>query len=199
MTQPHLRHWRHSPRLSRRQALLACGLGLGLGLGSLGVPLRAQGAAPVWADWPVLGGSLFRYFGLAIYRAELRVAPGFVPERYAEHPLALSLAYQRSLRGRAIAERSLEEMQGVAERSGRALDAQAAPVWLAAMENLFPDVRAGDVLVGQHQPGRGARFFFNGKALGEVADAEFSARFFGIWLDPKTSQPALRTALLGRT
>lgn len=141
---------------------------------------------------------MFRYFGLAIYRAELRVAPGFEAERFAEHPLALSLAYQRSLRGRAIAERSLEEMQGVAERSGRALDPQASAAWLASMRDLFPDVAAGQVLVGQHQPGRGARFFFNGQAVGEVADAGFSDRFFGIWLDPKTSQPALRTALLGR-
>ena len=32
--------------------------------------------------------------------------------------------------------------------------------------------------------------------LGEVADERFSRLFFGIWLSPKTSQPAMRETLL---
>jgi len=33
--------------------------------------------------------------------------------------------------------------------------------------------------------------------VGEVKDAEFARRFFGIWLAPSTSEPALRQTLLG--
>jgi hypothetical protein len=66
------------------------------------------------------------------------------------------------------------------------------------MRALFPDVAAGDTLAGEHLPGRGARFFRNGQALGEIADAEFSRAFFSIWLDARTSAPELRAALLGR-
>ena len=37
----------------------------------------------------------------------------------------------------------------------------------------------------------------NGRAGGELRDAEFARRFIGIWLGEQTSQPALRQSLLG--
>jgi hypothetical protein len=43
-----------------------------------------------------------------------------------------------------------------------------------------------------------SRFFHNGNPRGEVRDAEFTRRFFGIWLGEATSEPALRDSLLGR-
>jgi len=64
------------------------------------------------------------------------------------------------------------------------------------MTALFPDVRDRDRLTGVQLPGQGARFFFNGTLRGELADAEFARLFFGIWLSPRTSEPALRAALL---
>ena len=36
------------------------------------------------------------------------------------------------------------------------------------------------------------------RLLGEVTDEAFSARFFGIWLSPKTSQPRFRDTLLAQ-
>jgi len=45
-------------------------------------------------------------------------------------------------------------------------------------------------------PGQGTRFFLNGSLRGEVADADFTRLFFGIWLSPKTSEPRLREQLL---
>ena len=81
-------------------------------------------------------------------------------------------------------------------RIGSFDDAQAA-TWLAAMKRLFPDVQAGDRLVGVQRPGQSARFFFNGQRRGEVADADFTRLFFGIWLSPRSSEPRLRAQLLG--
>jgi hypothetical protein len=75
-------------------------------------------------------------------------------------------------------------------------EAQSAR-WLAAMTQLFPDVKSGDRITGVQQPGQGTRFYFNGTLRGEVADADFTRLFFGIWLSPKTSEPRLRTQLLG--
>ena len=37
------------------------------------------------------------------------------------------------------------------------------------------------------------------RVVGEVADAEFSRLFFGIWLSPQTSEPGLRQALIAAT
>jgi len=42
------------------------------------------------------------------------------------------------------------------------------------------------------------RFLLNGKPYGEVRDPEFAPLFFGIWLSPATSEPALRQSLLAQ-
>ncbi len=65
------------------------------------------------------------------------------------------------------------------------------------MQQILPDVKAGDRLTGVQRPGEGSRFFVNGQTSGEVRDAEFTRLFFDIWLSPRTSQPRLREALLG--
>ena len=40
-------------------------------------------------------------------------------------------------------------------------------------------------------------FFLNGQPRGDAPEAEFARLFFGIWLSPRSSEPALREALLG--
>jgi len=141
-----------------------------------------------------MGPARMRFFGLDIYDARLWVTPGFKPSDYALSPLALELTYFRNLSGRAIAERSLKEMQ----RQGP-LSAEQEKSWLAAMLQAFPDVKTGDRIVGAHTPGTGARFWHNGQARAAVRDADFSRTFFGIWLSEATSEPQLRARLLGLT
>jgi hypothetical protein len=139
-----------------------------------------------------LGNARLRFFGLDIYEARLWVGADFKAGDFARHPLALELRYFRTLSGRAIAERSLNEMQ----RQG-ALTTEQGEKWLAAMVQAFPDVRADDRIVGAHTPGTGARFWHNGQARPAVRDGEFSRLFFGIWLSEATSEPTMRTRLLG--
>ncbi len=138
-----------------------------------------------------VGSSRMRFFGFDIYDAALWVGPGFRASQYAQHALVLDLLYLRKLSGQAIAERSIEEMR----RAGK-LAADQEQRWLTDMVRLFPNVRQGDRLSGLHQPRAGARFWFNGQALGNIADPEFSRLFFGIWLADTTSEPRLRSALL---
>ena len=83
-------------------------------------------------------------------------------------------------------------------RSASISDAQEAK-WLADMLRVVPDVKKGDRVLGIHKPGTGADFWVNGKLVGEIQDAEFARLFFGIWLSPKTSEPQIRTLLLGGT
>lgn len=138
------------------------------------------------------GQARFRYFGLRIYDIRLWSAEPLLPARWAEQPLALELEYARSLAGSEIARRSLKEMRRQADIS----DAQAA-AWLAEMQAAFPDVKAGDRISGSLEPGAAAQFFVNGQPRRRVADARFAQLFFGIWLSPQTSEPALREQLLG--
>ncbi|MBL0728683.1 chalcone isomerase family protein [Piscinibacter sp. HJYY11] len=138
------------------------------------------------------GQGLLRFLGLRVYNARLWVAEGFKPEEYALHPVALELEYARDLVGKLIAERSLVEMRKVGD-----VPQDKGNAWLAAMEQAFPDVKAGDRITGLYKPGEGMRFFVNGKAGREVRDAAFAQLFIGIWLSPRSSEPALRRALLG--
>lgn len=139
------------------------------------------------------GSARMRFLGLHIYDARLWVGAQPVATEWANLPFALELQYARSLKGEQIAERSLKEMQ----RQGEIAELTAER-WLGNMKQLFPDVDAGDRITGLNVPGSGARFFVNGSFRGEPREADFARLFFGIWLSPRTSEPALRDALLGR-
>ena len=142
-------------------------------------------------DKQLQGNARLRVWGFEVYDASLWAGPGFDAQRYAQHRFGLELSYLRSFKGRDIAERSIDEMRGIAD-----ITPEQATRWLAAMSELFPDVQRGDRITGVHVPGSGARFYLNGKLRGELADEAFSRLFFGIWLSPKTSQPAMRATLL---
>ena len=138
------------------------------------------------------GQGKLTYFGLHVYDARLWVQDGFKAADFARAPMALELEYARTLYGRLIADRSLDEMK----RVGDVTEAKASE-WLAQMKTLFTDVSKGDRITGIQVPGVATRIFINGKLRGEVRDAEFTRLFFGIWLSPRTSEPKLRDALLG--
>jgi hypothetical protein len=159
--------------------------------------LHAQPGAPaeVLAELPgarVQGSGRLRFLGFSVYDIRLWAAAPVPAADVARVPLALEIEYTRALVGVKIAERSLDEM-----RRQATIAADVAERWLAQMAAIFPDVQAGDRLTGKQRPGEATRFFFNGKLVGEVRDAEFTKLFFGIWLSPRTSEPALREALLG--
>ncbi len=142
----------------------------------------------------VQGEATLRFIGLQVYHAKLWTLPDFKIHLGVEQALVLELHYLRDLHGRAIAERSLKEMQG----AGPIPSAQAQR-WLIEMQRLFPDVRAGDRISGHLLPGQGARFWHNTHLLGQIDDPAFARLFFGIWLAPTTSEPDMRQALLGLT
>lgn len=138
------------------------------------------------------GQGHFRWFGFKIYDAELWVGDqGYRPNAPESARFALSLTYARDLHGTRIARTSIDEISklGFGTREQR-------EVWLNRMEAVFPDVHQGTRISGIYLPDHGARFYLNGKLLGEIADREFARAFFAIWLDPRTSAPSLRNSLL---
>lgn len=178
-----------------RRTLLAAALGVCAGVRAQ--PGSASGPPPelsqVLPEARVQGSCRLRVIGLHVYDARLWVGEQPVGDEWMDRPFALELEYARSLKGSLIAERSLQEMQ-----RQDAITPEAAQRWLNAMRQLFPDVGAGDRITGVHLPGRGARFYVNGGLRGESRESDFVRLFFGIWLSPRTSEPALRDALLGR-
>jgi hypothetical protein len=134
------------------------------------------------------GSGSYRWFGLRIYDATLWA--GSDP---TQPPLALRLTYQRSIRGGDIAEASVDEMR----KLGNANKSQLTN-WGEKMARLFPDVHPDDYLLGVYRHG-GADFYYNDHLIGNIDDEAFAASFFGIWLDTRTSAPALRASLLLRS
>lgn len=138
------------------------------------------------------GAGNFRYFGMNIYDAQFWVGPaGFRTTAPTAEKFALDLRYARSLVGSKIAASSADEMKKLGLGSATQRDA-----WQARMEALFPDVTEGTRITGVYLPNQGARFYRDGKLLGDILDPAFGAAFFAIWLDPKTTGGKLREALL---
>jgi hypothetical protein len=174
----------------------------------MNLPVKLSPPTEVKACLPqavLIGSGSLRFFGLSIYDARLWAAPGFDIAQYEQQAFALELHYARRLGGVAIAERSVAEM-----RRGGPFSDQQASVWLAGLRLAFPDVSAGDRLTGVNDGQGGVRFFYNGAASpgGPTpqaieatpplwVDLEFAKLFFGIWLAPASSVPALREALIG--
>jgi len=137
------------------------------------------------------GTSKLRVFGFEVYDARVWVAPGFKRSDYSQTASALELTYLRNFKGAVIAERSLKEMRRIEPFSE-----SLAKKWLADMTAVFPNVKVDDRLTGIYTPGVGLQLLFNDKPLAELKDPVFARIFMGIWLSPKTSEPAMRDALL---
>ena len=147
--------------------------------------LAAMGLQPA-------GQGVLRFFGLKVYTASLWAAPNATADRLLDGPLGLELHYNLRFKGEDIARRSIEEMDRLERLEGAQRDR-----FLAELTRLFPSIESGDRLMGVYRPDAPSEFFFNGKPIGQLQDAALARLFFRIWLDPRTSEPALRVALLG--
>ena len=168
----------------RRRLLLAMSGGAAFGLPA--ITSSAFANTDPTAGLKRWGNGEFRRFGFLVYEATLWA--GDDPQR---PPLALRLDYKRNLSGVAIAEASVKEMRPMGG------DEASLKRWGEQMAKIFPDVKAGDSIIGHYRP-EGAAFIYNGRPAGEIMEPEFARRFFGIWLDPRTSAPDLRALLLKR-
>ena len=136
----------------------------------------------------VVGNAMFTYMFWDVYDATLYAPKG---QWQSDAPFALKLDYQRSLDGKKIAQRSVDEMrkQGISDEA-------MLSEWRDKMAALFPDVEDGDVITGVATSDQASEFYINGELAGTIEDTNFTLSFFDIWLSEKTSEPKLRKALL---
>lgn len=166
-----------------------------LAIVSLALALCANHAAADWrAELPqarLVGEAEFRWYGFDLYQARLWSA---APTPSLDTPFALELVYRRTIPRHALVETSLEEIQRV---SAKPFGAQRLDAWAAHMRRAFVDVKPGTRITGLNLPGKGARFYVDGRLSHEANDPLFARHFFAIWLDPLTREPELRQRLLG--
>lgn len=140
-----------------------------------------------------LGNTRFTWFGLHVYDAQLWAAGTSAQFDYKQQPSWLELRYGRDFDGADIASRSKDEMENLGAAS-----ADKLKVWEKKLVEVFPNVKKGDALSALYQPGMNLQFFHNGKPLATITDLDLARSFMGIWLDPKTSEPAMRKKLIGQ-
>ena len=143
--------------------------------------------ASLGRSWVVGGSGEARWLGFSLYRAALWSAPGGYR---ADAPFALALHYSRDFSRERLVDSSISEMARLGASAAQRLR------WRVGLEQAFPDVTAGEVIVGLRLPGEGAVFYHQGRLTARLADEDFARLFFAIWLDRRTRLPDLREALL---
>lgn len=170
-----------------RAALAALALGLAFAAHAAAPALPAAVTSDVAGLRP-LGEARLRVLFWHVYDASLwSEARQWSPDS----TFALDIRYAIDVRGADLAAKSLELMRRLGHR-----DEARLARWEKEMSRVFPDIRAGERLVGVNVPGREARFYGEKGLLGTVPDADFARAFFAIWLDERTSEPAMRRQLL---
>jgi hypothetical protein len=150
-------------------------------------------AFPAANTWSLMGNGALRFFGFKAYDAYLWSGEQSANPLLSKTLFALEIDYTTAIKADEIANVSLVEMARL-----RSLSDVQIKAFTADLKKAFPDVKSGDKLTGVFVPGKGTRFFFNGRLTSEITDPAFGDAFFAIWLDEKTKQPGLRKALLGQ-
>lgn len=152
--------------------------------------------APAFAELPsglrnlapelrLQGEGRMTYFGFELYDARLY--------QHAKKPgevFALDIQYLRNFKGQALAERTITEMKQLN------IPAKQREAWGEELLKIFPDIQSGQTLTAIHIPSQGTIFLHNQQKIAQIPGSDFAKAFFGIWLDPRTSAPQLRSKLI---
>ena len=135
------------------------------------------------------GRGFLRFFGFKIYEATL--LSEYKSGEIFNSKFFLRIKYLRNFKGKDIAEVSLKEMLRL-----NLITKEKESVWLAWMEENFPDIKKNDVLTGVYKPEEGITLHHSETVVTTFNDKDFARSFFLIWLHENTSEPKLRQGLL---
>ena len=110
-----------------------------------------------------------------------------------QNKFLLEFDYKRELKKDKVIEASLKEMRrqkGVAEKQINA--------WKTYLERGIHTVREGTKAAVEWTPSGQITFQYEGKAPVIINDKLFAKSFINIWLGQETSEPELRSSLLGK-
>ena len=138
----------------------------------------------------LVGSTLFSIFIWDLYKSKLLTTSGKYPMTTDNEYLMYEIEYFKGISSEDLIERTIEQWQhlGVSEVEYRD--------YLPKLKNIWPDIKAGDTLTLVINK-TGSAFYHNKKIVGGINKAEFGPLFLDIWLSEKTSEPTLRSELLG--
>ena len=111
-----------------------------------------------------------------------------------DKPFLLKLVYSRSLSGKSIAERTVNEIVKQHPQISKTNQKKYYDIFA----NIIPDVSNGYILYGFiDENGDGQIYTKNNKLLGTITDKKLTKYFFEIWLSDNSSYPLLSKQLRG--
>ncbi|MFC3032054.1 chalcone isomerase family protein [Pseudoalteromonas fenneropenaei] len=144
----------------------------------------------VWANpldkLTLRGEATMQYLFWDLYHAKF-----YSEQNVLTPPMALELTYLREISSAQLVEATRDEWQKQGRKSAQ------HQKWLKQLATLWPDVKEGDSLLLYVEASGASHFYFNQQQLGDMADSEFGEEFLAIWLGEQTSEPGLRSQLLG--
>ena len=154
--------------------------------------VQAELRVPASQGLQQIGSGTLRWLGFPVYAASTWASVPALPlDGSVPAPFALQIIYARNISADDLVSATESAWQDLGLLDDKAIS------WLPQLQQLWPDVKAGDSLVLHIDQHRQAHFYYNGTVIGRIADHEFGPRFAAIWLHPDSSEPVLRRQLLG--
>ena len=154
-------------------------------------PAYAETWRDVLPNAKLVGQGEFRWLFFDVYTA--RLWSGQKPFD-VNAPFALELTYHRRITSDEFVKSSIDEIKRI---FGTTWSTEKLQQWKQELTRVFPEVQAGDQLIGVYLPDRGCVFFDQNKRLAKIDDPQLARAFFAIWLDKRTRDTSLRANLLG--
>ena len=139
-------------------------------------------------DWQPVGSGDMRWTFLKLYRIQLETDTGV--HQLQTYPQALEITYYRDIPRSRLIEATRDQWAHIK------LNNAAQNQWLSQLEQLWPDIKKGDILRFEVDAKKNNRFIYNGVPIGGIDDKAFSIAFLSIWLSTATSEPTLRQQLV---
>ncbi len=153
------------------------------------VPLNSMSAI-TQLDLQKVGQAKLSVLFWDIYQSTLYTASGNYPTKSDSEPVLFEINYLRDIDNKDLIARTIEQWQHL----GVTVDEYSH--YIPLLEAMWPSIKAGDALA-LFIDKTGSYFYFNNEPIGSINDVFFGQLFIDIWLSEDTSQPALRSKLIG--
>jgi hypothetical protein len=137
-----------------------------------------------------VGSTKFSFLFWDIYHSTLYTKSGTYLAESEPAELIFEIKYLKDITAEDLIERTIEQWQHLGFSESQYND------FIPLLSVMWPDISSGDTLALLVQD-RQSIFYFNDVKIGVIAQQEFSKLFLDIWLSKRTSQPELRSELLG--
>jgi len=137
-----------------------------------------------------VGKSVFSFLLWDIYESQLATTTGSYPVEMPNQKVLFEIHYFKAISAQDLVQKTVEQWQHLNITSTR-----YSP-YLAELERIWPNIKENDTLTLVMSELSSA-FYYNNNLVGVIESNTFGPLFLAIWLSEDTSEPGLRSQLLG--